>query len=567
MGEVVGATVIAESLKAQGIEYVFGIVGFPVIELGLAIQQAGVKFIAMRNEQAASYAASAHGYLTGRPAVCLTVSGPGVLHAIPGMANANENAWPMIVIGGSIFTEQESIGGFQEFPQVARAEPYAKYSARATSIERIPFFIEKAVKMATYGRPGAVYLDFTAELLQVHTTPHGAIKHLRLCPPPPQAYADPQAVRNAVDLLINAKRPLLITGKGAAYARAENEVLQLVDSRGFPFLPTPMGKGLIPDDHPLCVSSARSRALQKADVIVLLGARLNWILHFGLAPRFDANVKIIQIDISAEDLDNNVKAAVAIHGELKAVIGQLNEEFGRRSSQYKFNRHSEWWRILDEKIRQNNEASKSLIENRAVPMNYYCALNEIKLALPRDCLIINEGSNTMDIGRTMLPNFLPRRRLDAGTFGTMGVGVGFAIAAALWCQDVSPNTKVVCVEGDSAFGFSGMEVETICRYKLPITIVVINNNGIAMGADAERFKSVTDPRLEHLPMTLSPDAKYEQMMTAFGGLGFNVNTPEGLQSALQSSLQQNKPSLINCAIDPTAGRKTQEFGWLTGSKL
>uniref|UniRef100_A0A4W4FZU3 2-hydroxyacyl-CoA lyase n=1 Tax=Electrophorus electricus TaxID=8005 RepID=A0A4W4FZU3_ELEEL len=508
MEEVTGAQIIAEALKSQNVEYMFGIVGVPIIEVAMAAQVAGIKYVGMRNEQAACYAASAVGYLTGHPAVCLVVSGPGLIHALGGMANANMNCWPVIVIGGSSDRNQETTGAFQEFPQ--------------------------AVRSSIYGRPGACYIDIPGDMVngRVEQT---SVRFPSCCPPPPVSLASSQEIAKASRVLREAQRPLLIIGKGAAYGRAEKGIRELVEVMGLPFLPTPMGKGVLPDDHPSCVSAARSRSLLQADVVVLLGARLNWMLHFGFPPRFSPHVKVIQVDLCAEELSNNVRATVALLGDVRAVVGQR------------------------------------LALRTTLPMNYYTVFQHMAELLPRDCIIVSEGANTMDIGRTMLHNHYPRHRLDAGTFGTMGVGLGFAVAAAVLERSQQTGRRVVCVEGDSAFGFSGMEVETMCRYKLPVIIIIINNNGIYSGVGPETWREME--KMGELttvapPVTLLPEARYEQVMCAFGGRGYLVRTVEELRSALQQSLADiASPSILNVLIDPASDRKQQEFPWLTRSSL
>ncbi|XP_052435059.1 2-hydroxyacyl-CoA lyase 1 [Carassius gibelio] len=566
MDEVTGAQLIAEALKSQNVEYMFGIVGVPIIEVAMAAQAAGIKYVGMRNEQAACYAASAVGYLTGWPAVCLVVSGPGLIHALGGMANANMNCWPVIVIGGSSDRNQETTGAFQEFPQVEACRLYSKFSARPSSLEMIPAVVEKVVRSSIYGRPGATYIDIAGDMVNAKID-RANVRFVSCCPAPPVSQADSREITQAVRLLRAAQRPLIIIGKGAAYARAEKEVRELVEVTGIPFLPTPMGKGVLSDDHPNCVAAARSRALLQADVIVLLGARLNWILHFGFPPRFSPHVKIIQVDLCAEELSNNVRAASALLGDIRAVVRQLLETV--RS--WRFPSDSQWWLTLKEKMTANAQISKSLALQSTLPMNYYTAFHHISELLPKDCIIVSEGANTMDIGRTMLLNYLPRHRLDAGTFGTMGVGPGFAIAAAVLEQTQKSAQRVVCVEGDSAFGFSGMEVETMCRYKLPIIIIVINNNGIYSGVDLNTWKEMEkmgDMTTIAPPVTLLPEARYEQVMSAFGGRGYLVRTVEELRSALQESLNNTQmPSLLNVLIDPASDRKQQEFPWLTHSNL
>ncbi|XP_032906593.1 2-hydroxyacyl-CoA lyase 1 [Amblyraja radiata] len=566
--ELSGAEVIAAALKEQDVRYMFGVVGIPVIEIAMAAQAAGIKYIGMRNEQAACYAASAVGYLTGRPGVCLAVSGPGLIHALGGMANANMNCWPVIVLAGSSDKNQETMGAFQEFPQVEACRLYSKFSARPSSLEVVPVIIEKAVRSSIYGRPGACYVDIPGDMVtsKIHTA---SLRTVPCCSSPPLGTANPTAVREAALIIKNAKRPLVVVGKGAAYSHAEECIGKLVDVCGLPFLPTPMGKGVVPDDHPHCVSAARSRALLNADVILLLGARLNWMLHFGLPPRFRSDVKIIQIDICAEELGNNVMPVAALLGDVKTVVRQLLDFF--RINPWIFLSNSEWWLFLKEKIKANEELSQAMAAHKSLPMNYYTVFHTIQPLLPKDCIIVSEGANTMDIGRTMLHNYLPRHRLDAGTFGTMGVGLGFAIAAALIANDQTPHQRVICIEGDSAFGFSGMEVETMCRYNLPIVIIVVNNNGIYSGLDEDSWKTMAEcgePSIVVPPTTLLPNAHYEQVMTAFGGKGYFVQTPEELRKALVSCLAQEKmPSLINVMIDPSSGRKKQDFTWLTLSKM
>lgn len=566
--DITGAQLLAESLLAQKVEYMFGVVGVPIIEVAMAAQAVGIKYVGMRNEQAACYAASAIGYLTGRPGACLVVSGPGLIHALGGMANANANCWPVVVVGGSSDRNQETTGAFQEFPQLEACRLYSKFSARPSSLEAIPSVIEKAVRTSIYGRPGACYVDIAGDMVNAKVN-RSNIRVVSCCPPPPVSLADSGAVNEALSLLKASERPLIIIGKGAAFAHAETALRNFVETSGLPFLPTPMGKGVLPDDHPNCVAAARSRALLQADVVLLLGARLNWILHFGLPPRFDPKVKIIQVDLCPEEMGNNVRPAVALLGDVNAIVSQLLQNLQNDGWTYPTDTH--WWGMLKSKIAANAKISEALALQSTLPMNYYTVFHHISKFLPRDCIIVSEGANTMDIGRTMLNNYLPRHRLDAGTFGTMGVGLGFAIAAAVMEKTKVNRQRVICVEGDSAFGFSGMEVETMCRFNLPIIIIVVNNNGIYSGVDPETWKQMAqlgDLATIAPPVTLLPEARYDEVMTAFGGRGFLVRTVEELHSALEQSLSDwDKPSLLNVLIDPTSDRKQQEFPWLTRSNL
>ena len=439
MASIDGATLIARSLKRQGVEHMFGVVGFPVVPIAFAAQREGIKYLGFRNEQSASYAAGAVGYLTGRPAACLCVSGPGMIHGIAGASNAWSNAWPMILLGGANDAFQNGMGAFQEAPQVEAARPFVKYAARPDRIERLPYYVEQAVRSSIYGRPGAVYLDLPNDII-VGETEADTIDWAAECPDPPRGIAGPDEIERALQTLKTAERPLVIVGKGAAYARAEDEVRRFIDTTQLPFLPSPMGKGVVPDDHPLSVAPARSDALKDADVVLLLGARLNWILHFGKPPRFRPDVKVIQLDIEPEEIGTNVPAEVGLVGDARAILGQLNAALDAEPWAYPSD--TPWRQTLSEAARQNRAAVTAMEQDDSTPLGYYRVLAEIRDQVPRDAILVCEGSNTMDISRTVLPNFGARERLDAGTFGTMGVGLGFAIAAAA----VHPDRKIVCVE-------------------------------------------------------------------------------------------------------------------------
>ena len=549
MAEIDGATLIARSLKQQGVEHMFGIVGFPVIPVAFAAQREGINYIGFRNEQSASYAAGAVGYLTGRPAACLCVSGPGMIHGIAGASNAWSNAWPMILLGGANDSFQNGMGAFQEAPQVEAARPFVKYAARPDRVERLPYYVEQAVRSSIYGRPGATYLDLPNDII-VGQAEEDSVEWCPPCADPPRTQADPAAIERALDLLKGAERPLVIVGKGAAYARAEDEVRDFIETTRLPFLPSPMGKGVVPDDHRLSVASARSDALKNADAILLLGARLNWILHFGKPPRFRPDVKIVQLDIHPEEIGTNVPAEVGLVGDAKAIMGQLNSAL--EADPWSYAPETPWRQELAEAGAANKAAVEAMEQDHSSPLGYYRVLAEVREQVPRDALLVCEGSNTMDISRTVLPNYGARERLDAGTFGTMGVGLGFAIAAAV----VHPDRKVVCVEGDSAFGFSGMEVETACRYQLPITFVIVNNNGIGGGVDDFDRSAVP-------PMVYTPKARYEKMIEGFGGKGYYAETSEEFAAALKDALVQPVPTIVNVMIDPRAKRKPQKFEWLT----
>eukprot|EP01113_Clastostelium_recurvatum_P035588 TRINITY_DN4980_c0_g1_i2.p1 TRINITY_DN4980_c0_g1~~TRINITY_DN4980_c0_g1_i2.p1 ORF type:complete len:598 (-),score=125.03 TRINITY_DN4980_c0_g1_i2:23-1753(-) len=521
-----GAELLAQSLKAQGATHIFGVVGVPITAAAVCAQKQGLGFYGFRNEQAASYAASVTGYLTQFPGICMTVSGPGMIHALPGVLHSTTNCWPMLLISSTCDVSSYGRGAFQEVDTLSAARLYTKYAARIDTASRIPYFVEQAIRSCLHGRPGPAYLEIPANVLSEKIA--GDPKAPLILPPLapiPISVAPVHEVNRALTLIKDAKRPLVVIGKGAAYARAEEELLQFVERSGLPFLPSPMGKGVVSDRHPQCVAAARSLALQQSDVVLLVGARLNWMFNYGAHPTFNENVKFIQVDICPEEIHQNVRATIALQGDAKAIIHQLNEALGASTSLQ--SRDGDWWRSLDAKNANNKVLLDKQCNEVTHPLNYHPVLAAIQQYMPEDAILVNEGANTMDIGRLVLQNNLPRQRLDAATHGTMGVGLGYAIAAA-----VAHNKKrhVVAIQGDSAFGFCGMEVEVACRYNLPITFIVINNNGIYRGVDdlAGETSAVAIP-----PTVLSPGTRYDRIAEAFGGKGYNASTMDELHAALQ----------------------------------
>ncbi len=551
MAEVDGATLLARSLKQQGVQFMFGIVGFPVGPIAAAAQEAGITYLGMRNEQSASYAAQAVGYLTGRPGACLVVSGPGVVHGLAGLANAQQNCWPMILIGGASPVYQNGMGAFQEERQVQIASPFCKFAHAVEHVHRIPFYVEMAVRYSIYGRPGATYLDMPDDII-LGKVDEAKVHAAATVAEPPRFQAMAEDIDKALNTLEAAERPLVIVGKGMGWSRAEDEVRKFIDRTRLPFLASPMGKGVMDDNHPLSVGAARSHALAEADVIFLMGARLNWIMHFGLPPRFNKKVRIIQLDISPEAISQNVPAEVALVGDGRAIVGQLNKALENR--QWFYPKDTPWHQAIAEKSAANAKQIQPMIDDDSAPTNYYRAFKDITAWLPKNAVIIGEGANTMDIGRTQMANADARLRLDAGTYGTMGIGMGFTIAAAV----AHPDRPIVSVFGDAAIGFSGMEIETACRYKLPVKIIVLNNGGIGSG-----MAEFPDDRSTLPPRAMTIGSGYEKVMEAFGGKGFYVDDPKDLRAALDAALAHDGPALVNVKLHHAAGRKPQQFGWHT----
>ncbi|MFE7565370.1 oxalyl-CoA decarboxylase [Streptomyces sp. NPDC057539] len=545
-----GFTLTVDALQANGVDTMYGVVGIPVTDLARIAQSKGMRYIGFRQEQDAGHAAAAAGFLTGRPGICLTVSAPGFLNGLVALANATTNCFPMIQISGS--SERSVIdlqqGDYEELDQLNAAKPFVKAAFRVDRPQDIGLGVARAIRAAVSGRPGGVYLDLPAAVLSdTISAEEGRASLFRAVDPAPAQIPAPESVTRALDLLAHAERPLIVLGKGAAYARADQAIRSFVETTGAPFLPMSMAKGLLPDDHPQSAAAARSLVLGQADVVMLLGARLNWLLAHGQPPRWSATAKFIQVDAEPVEIDSNRPIAAPVVGDIASVMAA----FTRAARPGQFAVPTAWWDAIRDRTAQNVAKMRARLDADATPMNFSTALRAIRDVLDdhRDAYLINEGANTLDFGRDIVPMYEPRHRLDSGTWGVMGVGMGYAIAAA-----VESGKPVVAVEGDSAFGFSGMELETICRYHLPIVTVVFNNGGVYKGDEVNTYSA--DPA----PTVLLHSSRYDKLITAFGGVGYQADTPEELGHALRAALHAGKPALINAVTDPTAGT---ESGHLT----
>jgi 2-hydroxyacyl-CoA lyase 1 len=572
MPSTTGAQLIARALHGLGIKVIFGLVGIPVITIAEEAIALGIRFIAFRNEQAASYAATAYGYLTGRPGVCLVVGGPGVLHAMAGIGNSSANAFPMLLLAGSSETHLVTKGGFQELDAISLLAPHTKIAIR-TRIDSIPQSIANAYRTSWYGRGGTGFVDIPADVIE--GADEGDQMSTEIVPIPPRAACDPGRIQVIARLIKSAKAPLLIVGKGAAYAQAESSILRLVNQTKMPFLPTPMGKGVLPDSHPSNTASARSTALKDADVVLILGARLNWILHFGEAPKWNPAVKIIQVDISAEELGkNNGDPALALIGDINVVTSQLNAAL----LDWQYNTSSPYMKAIKASTQKNEAIVARAAKVDKIPMTYGRTFDVIKntlhkLSPPEDgrVVYISEGANTMDISRSVFPVEHPRLRLDAGTYATMGVGLGYAIAAHCAYNISDPegksgpssgHKKIVCLEGDSAFGFSLAEVETMARYGMDVLMFVINNGGVYHGdsKNSDEWLKLQKKSLESVKdglrsTSLGWEVGYEKIAEMCGGKGFLVRTPKELAHATEEGFKATVPVVVNVVIEAGQANK------------
>jgi oxalyl-CoA decarboxylase len=459
----------------------------------------------------------------------------------------------MILISGS--SEREIVdlqqGDYEEMDQLAIAKPLCKAAYRILHAADIGIGIARAIRAAVSGRPGGVYLDLPAKLFgQVMDAEAGRKSLVKVIDAAPEQIPAPAAIKRALDVLKGAKRPLIILGKGAAYAQADEEIKAFVEKSGAPFLPMSMAKGLLPDTHPQCAGAARSTVLQSSDVVMLIGARLNWLLSHGKGKQWGEphSKRFIHIDIEPKEMDSNVEIAAPVVGDIGSCVSAMLKEMGSNWQAPP----SEWVNAVNTKKDENITKMAPRLMNNKSPMDYHGALGVLRTIVKErpDAILVNEGANALDLTRGVVDVYKPRKRLDVGTWGVMGVGMGSAIAAA-----IETGKPVLAIEGDSAFGFCGMEIETICRYDLPICVVIFNNNGIYRGTDVNPSGGA-DPATT----VFVKDARYDMMMQAFGGVGVNATSPDELKRAVNAAMDSGKPTLVNAVIDPAAGSESGRIG-------
>lgn len=556
--QVTGMDILVRALRMVGIDTMYGLVGIPVTEVAYIAQARGIRFIGFRHEQQAGMAAATHGFLTRTPGVLLTVSSLGFLNGLTATTNATVNCYPMIQISGSSVREPIDLeqGTYEGLDQLNIAKPLVKAAYRVNKPEDIPTAVVRAYRAAVSGRPGGVYLDVTTPCLGAIMNKADADKlfymPVDLCPTMPPA---PEAVKRAVDLIASAKRPAIIIGKGAAYAGVEDKLKTFVDKTGIPYFPMSMAKGVLPDDGPLSALSCRSTIMEQADVVILAGARLNWLLSRGHG-KWSPDTKFVQLDIDPEEIDCNRPIAAPVVGDLAssldAIIAQLPANTAMDPA---------WVSMLQAQSKEKNaKFAERLTSNALVmPMNHWTALGAIKPILESnpDVILVNEGANTLDDTRDSINMSRPRHRIDCATWAIMGMGMGSAAGAA-----VATGKSVVAIEGDSAFGFSGMDFSTICRFKLPVTVVIFNNGGIYNGIGVN-MAGTSDPA----PTTLNIKARYDKLGDCFGAKSYYVTSTGELATALKEAIASKAPAIIDVQLAADSGKESGHIGYLNPAAL
>lgn len=557
--QVTGMYILAEALKRIGVTDVYGLVGIPVTEVAYAMQKLGMNYYGFRFEQQAGMAAATHGYLTRTPGVLLTVSSLGFLNGLTATINATVNCYPMIQISGASDPTMVDMdmGTYEQFDQLNEAKRHLKAAFRCSHAKDIPGAVARAYRAAVSGRPGGVYIDMTTPALGEIMD---AAEAEKLFYSPVDIYSPTapaqEAVERAAKIIAGAKRPSFLFGKGAAYAQVEDQLKTLVETYKIPYYAMSMAKGLLPDAGEFSALSCRSEIMEQSDVCIVVGARLNWMLSFGRG-KWNPDMKFVQIDVEPTEIDRNVPIAAPLVGDMKLSLEALIAELPK----YKMNADPAWLAKLqaDSKVKNAKFAQRLADAAAVVPMTHWTALNAIKPVLEAnpDVILINEGANTLDDTRDTIDQALPRHRVDCATWAIMGMGMGSTIGAA-----VATGKSVVAIEGDSAFGFSGMEFSTICRNKLPVTVVIFNNGGIynGVGVDPSGKGGVA-------PTTLDINARYDKFGEAFGGQTYYVQTPDQLSKALAEAIASKKPCLIDVQLAADSGKESGHIGYLNPTPL
>lgn len=539
-----GSTLLAQSLRQQGVDTMFYLMGGPMLAAESACIAEGIRSVDVRHEQAAAMMAHAYARLTGRPGVCITASGPGTLNTGTGLATSLVDCTPVVALGGSSSLSEWGTGAFQEFDQVAAMRPLVKWAERVVEARRIPELIDKAFTIAMSGKPGPVYLDFPGDLLYRSFDPSsvdwpsrlGARDLARPC-------GDLQAIEEVVRLLSVAQRPVLITGSGVLWSQASLAMQRFVDATGIPFYTTPQGRGVVPEDHPCCFLNARNHAFRDADLVIVLGTRINYVLGHLKAPRFAADAKFVRIDIDPGEVAGTPRMDVGMVADARAVLEQLTQACSDRVAPTRF---APWRRMLSEVHVKRSTAQEELLHSVRSPIHPLRLCREIREFIDRDAVLVVDGQEILNFGRQSIPTYLPGHRINSGTFGTMGVGLPYALGAKVAC----PDKQVVCLHGDGSLGFNFMELDTAVRHRIPVITVVSLNGGWT--SDPKKVKPGRDLGL----------TRYHEMATALGCHAAYVEHPEQIRPALEAARQAARdgvPSLVNVVTDPDAQATTAKF--------
>ncbi len=536
MTEVMGGVVLGRALKRVGVETAFFLLGGPMQPLIWELSRQGIRLIDVRHEQAAAMMAHAYSRVTGKVGVCITASGVAAVNAATGIAVANDDCAPVVAISGSVTMDSRGTGSFEEMDQVQLMRPITKEAWQIQTIGSIPRFVEMAFRHATANRPGPVYLDLPANILW-DTVNEDEVVFPNSQPHTTRPLADERSIEQAVCLLSQAERPILIAGSGAVWSEAGPELREFVEVTRIPFYTTPQARGLIPEDHYMFFGAARSYALQNADVALVVATRANWMVQHLLPPRFAEDLKVVMVNLDANEIGQNRSVEVGLVGDARAVMRQLTETARDRFMTKDPARHA-WIAKLKEVDADREARTWPLLKSNAKPIHPLRLCNEIREFLPKDSILVADGNEIMNFARQSIPSYYPRQRLNPGVSTCMGVGVPFGIGAKV----AKPEKPVLVLSGDGAFGFNGMELDTAVRHCVNVVVVVSNNGGWSGTDEAEGPRWPTG---QHLGFT-----SYDKVMEAFGGWAKKVEDPDDIRPALEMAFASGRPALINAIVAP-----------------
>ena len=538
MAKTSGNDLVVKSLKDEGVDTVFYLTGGPMVDVASRCIEIGFRSVDVRHEQAAAMAAHSYSRVLGKPGVCFAASGPGATNLITGVGNAFLDGVPVIALGGASALSQSGMGAFQEMDQVGMFKPITKWSERVMDVRRVPEIINKAFRVATSGQPGPVYIDLPGDVLY-HEVDENEVRFPKKPHSVPRVSADPDLIKKAIALLKDAKRPIVITGTGIMWSGAMAELKQFVEMSGIPFYTTPQGRGVIEEDHKLSFLGARNQAWKESDVVLFVGTRLNFIVGFGLPPRFAEGVKIVQVDISDEEIGRNRPVDVGIVGDAKIVLQQLTKE-GR--DVFHGRKELAWIDTLRGYDKRATEKSQALLNTDQTPIHPLRLCKEVRDFMDRDAIIVVDGHEILNFARQSIPTNAPGHRVNAGPNGCMGVAVPFGLGAKV----AKPNTQVIVLSGDGSFGMNGMEIDTMVRQNIPAIIVISNNGGWAGQGVMNAGRDLGYSR-------------YDKMAEVFGAYGEYVEQPQDIRPALERAAKSGKPAVVNVITDPKARSSTVSF--------
>jgi acetolactate synthase-1/2/3 large subunit len=537
---VSGYELVAETVRAYGIDDCYFLMGGPTIDLANEMERLGTRMVDVRHEQAAVMMAHSSAILRQRVALAMCCSGPGFTNTLTGIANAYADGVPVVVLGGSSRMSDYGRGGFQELDQVRLAEPVTTWSVRVQETRRIPDILSKAFARALGPSSGPVYVDLPGDVL------YGKVSREDVLPVsaytvdgPLRSLADADAVREAAELIAAAERPVVIAGNGALWSEAGDVLQKWLNDTGIPVYVMPQARGLIPEDHEFALLEARSSAFREADLVIVAGAPLNYATSRIQPPRFKPDVKVVQIDNSASELGSSRHIDVPLLGDVRSVISQLHDAY---LSTGKNPRHEDWTNRLKSVTEEKRSRAEQADFDASSAMHPIELCRVVRDFLDRDAILCVDGQEILTYARQTIPTFYPGHRLNSGTLGTMGVGLPFGVGA----KATRPDKQVVVLHGDGSFGMNAMEFDTAVRHNLPVITVISNNGGWTA---TDRYKAGRELGY----------SRYDLMAEALGGHGEFVEKIEDLLPALTRAAESGVPSVVNVITDKTARATTMQF--------